>query len=77
MMYNIDSKMCINIAFLGPNSELKTALINACRYIADCKPDEGVVSPKNQAVQYQHRDPAYQHVRFWDIADCSGTFESQ
>jgi len=75
MMYNIDSKTCINIAFLGRNNKAKIDLINACRYIADCKPDSGIDSPNKAAVQYHHCDPAYRHVRFWDISDCSGTFE--
>jgi len=74
IMYNIDTKQCINIGFLGPSNEPKTSLINACRFVADCRPDFGVVSPNNAAIQYQHCDPAYQHVRFWDIHDANGSF---
>jgi len=69
IMYNMDTKQNVNIAFVGPNSDYKTGFINSCRFIADCRPDTGIVSPKNAAIQYIHCDPSYQHVRFWDIGD--------
>jgi len=77
IMYGMDTKVCVNVGFLGPESMSKMALINSLRYIADTKPDVGVPCPKNLAVQYAHCDPAYKHVRFWDIVDHSGTFEER
>jgi len=82
IMYGMDTKVCVNIGFLGAPSTSKLALINSMRYIqyisnADCAADTGVASPKNLAVQYRHCDPAYKHVRFWDIADTTGTFEER
>lgn len=72
VMYNIDTKTCINIAFIGPNNQSKIDLINSCRFIADCKPGlGGITSPKNVAVQYMHCDPAYNHLRFWELGDIS------
>jgi len=77
IMYNMDTKQCVNIAFLGPRNEYKTAFINACRFISDCRPDTGIISPKNAAIQYIHCDPDYRHVRFWDIGDTEGSFVSK
>jgi len=77
MMYNMDTKTCINIAFLGASNDGKLALINSMRYINDCVPDCGTVSPKNLAVQYTHCDPGYKHLRFWDVKDASGTFQAR
>jgi hypothetical protein len=74
MMYNMDTKQCVNIGFLGPSNELKTSLINSCRYLADSLPDLGVVNPNKNATQFVHMDPAYKHVRFWDIYDKEGSF---
>jgi len=75
VMYNIDTKTCINIGFIGPNNEAKLALINACRFISDCRPDQGIVSPNSTAVQYIHCDPMFHHLRFWDLTDfTTGTF---
>jgi len=75
MMYNMDTKQHINIAFVGPSNENKLAVINSCRFIADCKPVLGVDAPKKVATCYLHCDPAYKHVRFWDITDMPGTYE--
>jgi len=75
MMYNMDTKQHINVAFIGPSNDAKLALINSCRFIADCKPVLGVNAPKDVATMYIHCDPAYKHVRFWDITDFPGTFE--
>lgn len=77
MMYGMDTKTCVNIAVLGPEGPSKTGLINSLRYISDCKPDIGVFAPKNIAIQYQHCDPAYEHVRFWDVVDNTGSFEER
>jgi len=74
IMYNIDTKQNVNIAFIGPNSDYKTAFINSCRFVSDCRPDTGIVSPKNAAIQYKHCDPSYSHLRFWDIGDVGGSF---
>jgi hypothetical protein len=72
MMYNIDTKTCINIGFIGPNNPAKMELINSCRFTSECKPGTaGITSPKNIAVQYMHCDPAYNHLRFWDLGDIS------
>jgi len=77
ILYNIDTKQNVNIAFVGPNNEFKTAFINACRFVSDCRPDTGIVSPKSAAVQYKHCDPGYEHVRFWDIGDTGGSFSDR
>lgn len=74
MMYNMDTKNCVNIGFLGPSNDPKTALINSCRYLADSRPDLGIVNPNKTAVQYIHGDPAYKHVRYWDIYEREGSF---
>jgi len=74
IMYNMDTKTCINIGYLGPSNDSKTALINSCRYLADCKPDLGIESPNKTAMQYTHCDPSYKHVRFWDIYDTPGNY---
>jgi len=74
IMYNMDTKQNVNIAFVGPNTDYKTAFINSCRFIADCRPDTGIISPKNAAIQYVHCDPSYQHVRFWDIGEVGGSY---
>jgi len=74
MYYGIDTKTCINIAFLGMTNEAKISLINSCRYVNDSSPDACIASPKHEAVQYVHCDPGYKHLRFWDIADASGSF---
>jgi len=76
MMYNMDTKQHINIAFIGTNNnENKLSVINSCRFIADCKPVLGIDAPKKVATCYLHCDPAYKHVRFWDITDMPGTYE--
>lgn len=77
MMYHMDTKININIAFIGSSLESKCALINALRFIKDCKPVLGISAPKEVATQYVHCDPAYKHVRFWDITDLPGTFEAR
>jgi len=77
MMYNMDTKQHINIGFLGMSNPSKLALINSCRYINDCIPGGGILAPKDLAVQYPHCDPAYQHLRFWDLADIPGSYEGR
>lgn len=77
VMYHMDTKTHINIAFVGAPRESKLALINALRFIADCKPVLGISAPKEVATQYVHCDPNYKHVRFWDITDIPGTFEAR
>jgi len=75
MMYNMDTKTCINFAFVGPNNDVKLALINSCRYVAECHPGEGgITSPNNVAVQWVHCDPSYNHLRFWELSDTAGSF---
>jgi len=75
VMYNIDTKTCLNIAFIGPNNEAKIALINSMRFVQDCRPDQGIISPNSTATQYVHCDPMFHHLRFWDLTDfTSGTF---
>lgn len=73
-MYNMDTKQCVNIAFVGPNNDAKTVFINSLRFIADCRPDTGIISPNCTAIQYKHCDPSYKHLRFWDIGDSEGSF---
>jgi len=69
VMYNMDTKTCINIAFIGPNNQAKQALINSCRFVRDARPDQGIQSPNNTATMYIHCDPMFQHLRFWDLSD--------
>lgn len=78
MMYNMDTKQHINIAFLGSSEAMKLAFINSCRFTAECKPVLGIDAPKKVATQYMHCDPQYKHVRFWDITDLlHGSFETK
>jgi len=77
VMYHMDTKTNINIAFVGSSLESKFALINSLRFIADCKPVLGISAPKEIATQYVHCDPSYKHLRFWDITDLPGSFESR
>lgn len=77
LYYSMDTKTHINIAFLGPSTPAKLALINSCRYIKDCIPSGGFVAPKDVAVQYSHCDPAYNHLRFWDLANIPGSYDSR
>lgn len=77
VMYHMDTKTHINIAFVGSAAESKLALINSLRFIADWKPVLGISAPKEVATQYVHADQSYKHVRFWDIADLPGTFEAR
>jgi len=74
VLYGMDTKQCINVGLLGQSNELKTALINSLRYVADTPPDFGIVNPNKNAVQYVHADPSYKHVRFWDIYENEGTY---
>jgi len=72
LFYNIDTKTCINIAFFGSPPNSRVDLINSCRYVSECTPGTGgVTSPNNVAIQFPHCDPAYNHLRFWELGDLS------
>jgi hypothetical protein len=77
MMYHMDTKNHINIAFIGLNCESKVALIHSLRLTAECKTVLGIEAPKAVATCYVHCDKSYKHVRFWDITDLPGTFEQR
>jgi len=77
MMYQMDTKNNINIAFIGLNTESKLDLIHALRVTPECRTVLGISAPKGVATCYVHADKSYKHVRFWDITDLPGNYEQR